>query len=40
MEMYWIAGKKAAVLLNPFMLPTNAFVCGIDYDRGKNVGKI
>ena len=40
MEMYRIAGKKAAALLNPFVLPTNAFVCGIDYDRGKDVGEI
>lgn len=34
MEIYRIAGKKAAVLLDPFEIPAKAILTGVQLDRG------
>ena len=37
MEIYRTAGKKAVVLLDPFVIPAKAFLTGIQHNKG---GKI
>ncbi|KIJ04300.1 hypothetical protein PAXINDRAFT_159417, partial [Paxillus involutus ATCC 200175] len=34
MEVYHIAGKKAAALVDPFGVPAKAFLTGLQHDRG------
>lgn len=40
MEMYRIAGKKAAALLDPFAVPMNAFIIGVQHDKCGNINDL